>query len=844
MNDVWRDSLLALIDRLNTRYVTPRQFDQFIAELLARDNCPLSGLTYEVVEQEPYKTLYFGVSAIGTPDINSIELGHTNRTCRISQYLKQPLFVRPPDLNAMLMRLFDSFWKSDFRTPSAGMLDLKRIPQASPMAQQTIEFCISEGKDCVFMFCDLDGFKPLNDGLGQEVGNRVIKQFGALLESNLQPSAVLLHAGGDEFFALLPDVNSAEAIMLAYRVSEALTAYDFKVDSFAVSISFGIASTEEVGATKDYNWLYARAESALKQNAKKGIKGKARFFSMEPFEPSEVNSSRDILVGHCIAKSTLLDECPFGSAWLNCLSSIVVEGLKVDPDITKLTKRVDRFLTWAQIEAPVSTGRFVSSASREDGLYAAPSLLSIDIAFAVIHGFLRWGCVCGHHLLPTTCIRLHYGDDGQNATVSLSDGTSVWTSRPSDPMLNCFEIGKLWNRPNDSDLPSSLARAILVQISHHQPNLPLGLFLERVVVDDRPTRGGGLPDFWEATIARLVVQTLKHTNTAAVYVFGNHEYGKQTVEYLRKVGSWADNDVQMAYKTGLSVAQIRAASNILDGKIHFPSNEDELLKHLSELLRSSDLFHNAPKVAESSTPAFLRRELKLDNFALTQEDGCRVNTIAEAYPIVLEIARRGDSETITDQAGQVLRELIDFKVELLNPSQNLIPSFYKIEEDSFEEYYQSQFVSPTGLFRKVFHETEQLECVLTHLANVMKTPGKQFSTRRAILIVPHDAKKDKEVAPLGLVSIRIIPRFVGVRPRLSFSYTWRTVEALKGFPYSLFGSVKFSQHLTEMLKKRLPQEVARQVEFGTVSYIAHSLHFFLDDYGQNIARRIVDEASY
>jgi hypothetical protein len=69
------------------------------------------------------------------------------------------------------------------------------------------------------------------------------------------------------------------------------------------------------------------------------------------------------------------------------------------------------------------------------------------------------------------------------------------------------------------------------------------------------------------------------------------------------------------------------------------------------------------------------------------------------------------------------------------------------------------------------------------------------------------------------------------------------VEALVGFPYSLFASVRFGQHLTERLKALLPPEASRTVEMGHVSYIAHSLHIFLDAYGQNIARRIVDDAS-
>jgi hypothetical protein len=69
------------------------------------------------------------------------------------------------------------------------------------------------------------------------------------------------------------------------------------------------------------------------------------------------------------------------------------------------------------------------------------------------------------------------------------------------------------------------------------------------------------------------------------------------------------------------------------------------------------------------------------------------------------------------------------------------------------------------------------------------------------------------------------------------------VEALVGLPYSLYGSVQFSEHLTKQIRERLPRENLRRVEMGEVSYIAHSLHFFIDQYDQSIAKRIVDDAS-
>jgi len=845
MTDIWREALSSSIDDLKTRYLTPREFNAIITDLLSRDNSPLSGLSYEVVDKEPFKTLNFGPSLAGKPYTHSNDLGDTGRRCLVHYHLKSPAHVKPPGLDDLLKQLFEDYWKPALRTPSAGMPDLKRSSNAEPLARQTVESCIQRRRCCSLMFCDLDGFKKLNDVHGQDVGDRVIKEFGALLEYSLNQSAILLHDGGDEFIALLPDANPAEAAMLAYSVARAVSAYDFKVGDLPVSISFGIASTNEPEAVPTYDWLYKRAMHALKKVAKVGEKAKARFYSGPEIPEGATSISRQILTSHCLVKSAAANEFPFRNVWLNCLSATIVGQLRTSSDIVTIAACVDKFLLWAKFQPPTTTKRLASSVSQEDDVDTTASILPIDVAFSVIHSLLRWSSVFGTNSLSQKSLQIQYDDDGKHAKVSCLDGTVVWSSDLSILMNNCFDVGSLWNRPVDSVCPQNLARAILVQIGHDQPRIPLGLFLERIIVDDRPTRGGGLPDFWEATLARLIEQTLRQPNVDAVYVLGDKSYAKQTIDNLRAINSWPEHDAQMAYKTGLSVRQIRSAALILKERVHFPQDENELLDHLSGILRDPFPFHKIPDDIDIRTVPFLRRELELDTLALSREDGCRVSTIAEAYPVVLEIARKtGANETITDQAGQVLRELIDFKVHLLTPSQNLIPSFYKSEETSFEEYYLSQFVSPTGLFGKVFNGTEQLEYVLTHLGNIMKNSSQQFSTRRAILVVPHEVGPDKELAPLGLISIRIIPRFVRSRPHLSFSYTWRTVEALKGFPYSLYGSVRFSQHLTQMLKERLPDEVARQVDFGTISYIAHSLHFFLDDYGQNIARRIVDEASY
>jgi hypothetical protein len=112
------------------------------------------------------------------------------------------------------------------------------------------------------------------------------------------------------------------------------------------------------------------------------------------------------------------------------------------------------------------------------------------------------------------------------------------------------------------------------------------------------------------------------------------------------------------------------------------------------------------------------------------------------------------------------------------------------------------------------------------------------------LVVPHEIENPDDITPLGLVSIRIVPRFAPGTVRVSYSFSWRTVEALVGFPYSLYGSVRYAQWLTGEIARGVGEKLpGRKVEVGSVSYIAHSLHFFVDENADLIARRIVDDAS-
>lgn len=73
------------------------------------------------------------------------------------------------------------------------------------------------------MFIDLDKFKPINDTYGHEAGDWVLQTVAKRLEGCLRASDTAARVGGDEFLALLPDLQtSADALAVAEKIRVAL----------------------------------------------------------------------------------------------------------------------------------------------------------------------------------------------------------------------------------------------------------------------------------------------------------------------------------------------------------------------------------------------------------------------------------------------------------------------------------------------------------------------------------------------------------------------------------------------------------------------------------------------
>ncbi|MFL5846656.1 MAG: diguanylate cyclase [Solirubrobacteraceae bacterium] len=115
-----------------------------------------------------------------------------------------------------------------------------------------------DGRAVAVAVLDLDGFKTLNDRVGHQGGDRVLRSSSAAWQDTLRQGDLLARLGGDEFAALLPGCRADDALALAERLRRATQ---------VVTASVGIAYWD---GDEPYAQLMLRADDALYAAKKAG----------------------------------------------------------------------------------------------------------------------------------------------------------------------------------------------------------------------------------------------------------------------------------------------------------------------------------------------------------------------------------------------------------------------------------------------------------------------------------------------------------------------------------------------------------------------------------------------
>jgi diguanylate cyclase (GGDEF)-like protein len=120
------------------------------------------------------------------------------------------------------------------------------------------------GEPCSLLLLDLDRFKDINDSLGHQAGDSVLRQVASRLRLALDRSSFIARLGGDEFAVLLPGLSAARAELIGAQLVEAIGA-PVELDGQRLVTPASVGVAEYPAHAEDAASLLRRAELAMYQ---------------------------------------------------------------------------------------------------------------------------------------------------------------------------------------------------------------------------------------------------------------------------------------------------------------------------------------------------------------------------------------------------------------------------------------------------------------------------------------------------------------------------------------------------------------------------------------------------
>ena len=263
------------------------------------------------------------------------------------------------------------------------------------------------------LFLDLDNFKVINDTLGHDVGDQLLKQAARRLGECVRTEDTVARLGGDEFVVLIEAAERHEAAMTAQRLINSISmSYRLGEHECFVSASIGISMFPE-DAT-DPNGLMRNADAAM-YRAKDQGKNSFQFFTVALAELANQRMGIETGLRHAIEQSELLLEY---QPQLNLASNTVVG--------------VEALVRWRRNGEIVSPALFIPIAEESH------LIVSIDqwVLSEVCRQIVAWDQAG----LPTMRVSVNFSARHFRKPDMVADIIRIITEHGVSPQRLCIEI--------------------------------------------------------------------------------------------------------------------------------------------------------------------------------------------------------------------------------------------------------------------------------------------------------------------------------------------------------------------------------------------------------------------
>lgn len=121
---------------------------------------------------------------------------------------------------------------------------------------------------------DMNFLKKVNDSLGHEKGDALLKRFAEMLMEVYGLHGTVGRMGGDEFIVILPEVTREDAENLISHMKATMLRMNVNTTQLKLSTAYGLAMSDEVGKDQDAHAAYRLADERMYENKRQSKLGR------------------------------------------------------------------------------------------------------------------------------------------------------------------------------------------------------------------------------------------------------------------------------------------------------------------------------------------------------------------------------------------------------------------------------------------------------------------------------------------------------------------------------------------------------------------------------------------
>jgi len=141
--------------------------------------------------------------------------------------------------------------------------DLTGLPNRSWLLELTGRALAEQGRTGgAMLLIDLDGFKTINDSLGHQIGDELLRLVAGRLSEHIRPGDTVARLGGDQFVVLAHGCDASEAASMAFRLQKVFSR-PFRPAGISVPLSASIGVAVARADVRDAHHLLSDADAAM-----------------------------------------------------------------------------------------------------------------------------------------------------------------------------------------------------------------------------------------------------------------------------------------------------------------------------------------------------------------------------------------------------------------------------------------------------------------------------------------------------------------------------------------------------------------------------------------------------